>query len=129
MRAHSVSFTIEGTLPVSDNQGRTMNWGKRYRLAQEFNWLVIAAISKADIRCLKAWSDLGLKLRIKMEVSNPRMFDEQNLSAFSKGTLDFLVTKGWLRNDSPEFVEFEKPSQSKGKKAITFRISPVEENQ
>jgi len=128
VKPNPVVFTVKGMLPLSLNQMLRTHPMKRYRLSQEFGMLIKAAATKEDIRCLRAWRDLDYKLSVKVEITNPREFDEDNLSGFGKWGLDQMVMMQWLRNDSPDCVRFEKPSQSKGPKSITFRIAPIREN-
>lgn len=128
MSRNEVSFTITGTLPPSINKLMRMHWAVRRREADEFCWKMKAAILKEDIRCLIAWRDLDRKLKIKIEVSTPNLYDEDNLNSLGKIALDQMTAMRWIKNDSPQYVEFEKPAQRQGPKAITFRISPVEES-
>lgn len=128
MSRNEVSFTVVGTLPPSMNGLMRTHWAERMEQAKKFGWLMKAAILKEDIRCLIAWRDLDRKMRIKIEVSTPQLYDTDNLVSLGKIGLDQMTAMRWIKNDSPQYVEFEKPSQVKGKKAITFRISPVEES-
>ena len=125
MRTLHVSFTVTGTLPLSMNRLLRTHWAKRRKLADEYGLLMLSAISKKDIRCLKAWKDWGYKVRVEMYVSTPKLYDLDNLSSLAKWPLDCLVRQlGWLSNDDPKHLELSM-TQVLGPKSITFRIAPI----
>ena len=122
-----VTFTIKRNLPPAQNRLIRMHWAERNRQKIKFWWLMKATIRHEDVRALKAWRELGLKVKVKMEVEAKQLYDEDNLNALAKWPLDYLVTSGLLRDDSPDCVQFEKPEQRVAKtKALTFRIEPIE---
>lgn len=123
-----VEFSIKDNLPPSMNEILRMHWKMRRKRAEDFGWLIKSAVSRQDVRQLKAWKELGLRVSVQMRISNPQLFDEDGLGAMAKWPLDLLVSFGWLRNDDPKCVTFEKPEQRLGPREIMFRISPVEES-
>jgi hypothetical protein len=122
-----VVITVDGHLPPSLNRLMRMHWAKRVRLRNDFYMLMKALTRKEDARALKAWKELNLKVKIQMEVGTPKLYDEDNLNALAKWPLDYLVSSGLVRNDSPEWVQFEKPMQQLGEKYLTLRIEPAAE--
>ena len=101
------------------------HWAKRKRLAEEYGLLMLSAISKADIRCLNAWKDLGYKVEVQMLVTTPKLYDRDNLFSLAKWPLDCMVRQlGWLANDDLKHVDL-LINQDTGPKSITFRIAPI----
>ena len=125
MKPQFASLTVEGVLPLTINRLLVTHWAKRRKLAEEFGWLMRAAITKQDIRRLKAWKDWGYKLKITAHVVTPQMYDSDNLASIGKWPLDIMRKFEWIENDDPEHVEFSA-TQERGKlKSITFRIAPI----
>jgi hypothetical protein len=127
MRPLVVQFIVTGTLPLSMNRLLRTHWAKRKRLAEEYGLLMLSAISKADIRCLKAWKDWGYKVRVEMHVVTPKLYDPaENLPSLAKWPMDIMVNQfGWLAGDSAAHVEFSASQEIGKKKSITFRIAPI----
>jgi hypothetical protein len=126
MRQTPVVFTIEGTLPPSINGLMRSHWAERHRQALKFGWTMKCAIRKEDVATLKAWRDLRLKLRIVMEVTTPKEYDQDNVYSLGKIPLDAMKQMQWITDDGPKFVHFEA-YQKVGAKAVTFRIQPLEQ--
>jgi hypothetical protein len=123
-----VQFTVEGTLPMSMNRLLRTHWAKRKRLAEEYGLLMLSAITKEDVRCLKAWKDWGYRLRIEMLVHTPKLYDPDNLASLGKWPLDQMVNFGWLSGDSPKHLDFcisQEIAKYKVDHGITFRIAPI----
>jgi hypothetical protein len=81
-------------------------------------------VSRADVAQLKLWH--GEKLSVAMHVISPQLYDGDNLSSLGKIPLDSMRALDWLKDDSPEFVSFDKPTQEIGKKkSIRFTIRPA----
>jgi hypothetical protein len=116
---------VEGTLPPSINGLMRTHWAVRHKQALAFGWLLKAAIRREDVLILKAWRDLGLKLRIVMEVTTPKEYDQDNVYSLGKIPLDAMKQMQWITDDGPKFVHFEA-YQKVGKKAVTFRIQPLD---
>jgi hypothetical protein len=119
-----VTFTVED-LPPGINRLLRMNRFDRRKAAHAWGWQMRIAVTLTDISQLKKWS--GEKLSVSMHVVNGKLFDEDNLNSLAKIPLDSMRALGWLENDSPEFVQFQKPTQEIGKKAIRFTIRPAHE--
>ena len=122
----AVSFTVLGTLPLSMNRLLRCHWAKRRKLADEYGMLMLSAISKQDIRCLKAWKDCGYKVKIEMSVKTPKLYDPaENLPSLAKWPMDSMVAFGWIAGDGPANVEFSATQELGKTKSITFRIAPI----
>jgi hypothetical protein len=128
MSIKPVTLTIAGYLPYSINKLMRTHWALRLKHKTDFLLRLKATATREDVKLLKAWSHLEHKVRIEMEVVTPQLFDEDNLSSLGKIPLDSMVELQWLSGDSPDCVEFAKPTQKKGKKSITFSIIPVVES-
>lgn len=118
-----VTFTIP-SLPPGINKLLRMNRFDRRKAAHAWGWQMKAAVTKAHYSKLVEWR--GLKLSISMHVTTPQLYDGDNLSSLGKLPLDSMKSLGWIQDDSNEFVQFEKPTQEKGKqKQIRFTIRPA----
>src|SRR5258706_6295134 len=105
-----VTFTIPD-LPPGINKLIRMNRFESRKAAHAWGWQMKAAVTSGQIVQLCLWK--GRKLTISMHVTVPKkLYDEENLNSLAKIPLDSMVKNlEWLKDDSPEFVCFEKPSQ------------------
>ncbi len=124
MRERPIEFVVKGSLPPSINKLLRTHWAERHKQALAYGWEMRAAIAKDDINVLKAWRDLGLKLRVTMQVSTPREYDQDNVQSLAKIPLDAMKSMQWIRDDGPAYVQLAV-TQQVGKKAITYRIQPI----
>jgi len=120
-----ITFVVPA-LPPAINRLLKMHWGAQRRRRDVWARELIAVMKKEDIRALKAWGELGEKISVAMHVTTPQEYDEDNLSSVAKLPLDIMRNLGWIVNDDPRHLCFEKPSQERGKRAVRFTIRRVE---
>lgn len=102
---NTIRLDIPAAVP-SLNKLLTMHWSARYRLRQEWAWLLRAAILDAQ-----APRHTFERARVTIERSGPRKLDHDNAVGAGKLLIDHLVKEGFLVDDDDAHVVMQYKQQ------------------
>lgn len=121
LRALGTNMTINiSYVPPSLNVLLRRHWSWRKRQAEKIAILVVAAVGRPLVPETR-------KMRLQFTVYRKRLLDEDNLRGSTKICLDVLVRLGWVRDDSPEWLDHLPPRQVKVKDGehTVIELSPA----
>lgn len=111
--------TIEA-LPLAHNKARGAHWGTLAKEKKDWQMMVK--------QCHSPQTE-GTKRRVEIvfrKSRGPLNSDRDNLFARCKPVLDALVSRGWIQDDAPRFIDLDV-REERGPRATIIAVSEINE--
>lgn len=130
--ASGASLVLEIDEPTpSLNKYSGSHWRTRHRWRDRWRWLIRAALLNSRSKnyrpegALRAHAATGGRVRVSITRYGARMLDEDNLHGGTKPLRDCLVAEGLLKDDRPQFAEFNVSQQVGKPYRTTVELTPI----
>ncbi len=100
-----ITFTLPAEFITGLNTRDRMHWGAKHRKQQEMNDRVHLELRSQFPRPIPKYTHAS----VRMTLHSRHVMDTDNLSACGKPLHDAIVKAGLLPDDSPKYLEVEKP--------------------
>ena len=94
------------SIPPSMNMLMRMHWAQRKRLRSQLQWELTAALAETGRKLPPLlYGKTAPKRRVTITTFRPRRLDPDNAAGGCKVLLDAMRDIGFIRNDSPRWLE------------------------